>query len=149
MRVEIKYKTSFIFSFKYLFLDVINSRSDIFRRFLPNSIRIDTSKFCSSVAMYNSIRIEHGYDFENVAIIKWVAILHCFKHELEKIVDDPFNHKTRSSLNRMLPCNYPDNFAIYDGLFTSWYRNQIDCVLTDCLAEFFYTQDVCVFFVWK
>lgn len=78
--MQIKDEAGFFPSFLNLLLDVVNGRSSVLRWLLPYSIRIYSSQFCSSVAVNDSIRVDHWYDLEDVVIVEGVACLNCLDH---------------------------------------------------------------------
>lgn len=78
--MQVKDETSFFPSLLNLLLYMVNRRRCVLGWFLPHSIGIDSSQFCSCIAMNDSIRIDHWYDFEDVIIIKGVICLNCLDH---------------------------------------------------------------------
>jgi hypothetical protein len=103
MGVQIEDETGLILSFNNLFFDIMNSRRDCFGGLFPNPVRVDSCEFSPSVAVNDSIRIDHGYDFEDVIIIEGISFLASFDHKVEEIFDHSLNHKTGSGLYWVLP----------------------------------------------
>lgn len=70
--------------------------------FFPDSIRVNAGELCPGVAMNDSIWVDHGNDLEDVVIQEGVLFFGSCQHQVQEIIDDSFDHKTRSSLNGML-----------------------------------------------
>jgi hypothetical protein len=60
------------------------------RRVCPTTVQVHTQNVASVVPINNTIRVEHGYDFENEQLSKSLCLL---APKLKYKIDDALYHK--------------------------------------------------------
>lgn len=141
--MQVQDHTDLPWTFQDLLLDVVNSWSDCFRSLLPHSVGVDTCEFSASIAVNNSVGVDHGYYLEDI-LVDHAALAALSRHSLQQMSHKSFDHKARSGFHRMLPPQHPHNFAILHRYLPSRNGDEVDCVLAGSFAEFGDGKDVAV-----